>query len=36
MHEGNYSGQLMRDKATQEKVMHLATGQQLTPELTED
>jgi inositol transport system ATP-binding protein len=36
MHEGNYSGQLMRDEATQEKVMHLATGQQLTEELTEE
>ena len=36
MHEGNYSGQLMRDEASQEKVMHLATGQQLTEELTEE
>ncbi|MCP4405671.1 MAG: sugar ABC transporter ATP-binding protein [bacterium] len=29
MHEGEYSGQLLREEATQEKVLHLATGAQL-------
>jgi inositol transport system ATP-binding protein len=27
MHEGKYSGELSREEATQEKVLQLATGQ---------
>lgn len=29
MHEGSYSGELMRDEATQEKILQLATGEKL-------